>query len=137
MKTIKGVNESGDKIKQVFNVRGQLVEEQIYMKMFGPFSTKFTEKYSYDADGSRIETTCWEKGRLLWTKKHYYNSEGQLIRDVQVDDSGEGFVEYEYNDNGHRIAEQGKLAGGHQYRNEWKVDADGRRARGSDIHYDG
>ena len=65
----------------------------------------------------------------LWKTKH-------LVKAVQIDDDGEGYVDYEYDEKGHCIAEQGVLSGGHQYRNVWKVDNDGNRIRGSKIHLD-
>jgi hypothetical protein len=135
LRIVKSVNESGDKTKQVFNDDGQLIEEQTYFKMFGPFSTKFTEKYTYDSLGLCVETTCWERGRLLWTKKHFYNSAEQLVKDVQIDDEGEGCVEYEYIENGNKILAKGQLANGHKYANAWEVDSKGNKIPGSEIHY--
>jgi hypothetical protein len=135
MRTIKSVNKSGDKTKQVFNDDGQLVEERTYFKTFGPFATKFTEKFTYDSFGLRVATTCWERGKLLWTKKHFYNSAKQLVKDVHIDDEGEGYVEYEYIENGEKILAKGQLADGHRYAKAWEVDSKGNKIPESEIRH--
>jgi len=45
--------------------------------------------------------------------------EDRQQKDIQIDDSAEGYVNFEYDENGYCIAKEGMLSSGHKYRNTW------------------
>ncbi|MBT4753441.1 MAG: hypothetical protein HN982_13785 [Candidatus Marinimicrobia bacterium] len=139
MKVIEGLNDFGQKVDKIYNEKNQLIEEQTFGKMLGLFKTKSpidTMKYEYDYNGFCVKTIYASRKETYWTKKHFYDSNGLKIKDIQIDDGGEGYVNFEYDENGYCIAEEGVLSGGHKYRNTWKVNSNGNKIPMSDCHYD-
>jgi hypothetical protein len=140
MRIKEKIGDFGNKIHFIYDSDDQLIEEQTFGRgWFGLYYTKLpitTMQYQYDENGYLIETTYSSQTQIYWSMKHYYNAKGFIEKEIQNSDRGEDLINYEYNDKGHRIAEEGVLSGGHKYRNTWEVDTNGNKIPMSECHYD-
>ena len=118
------------KIVRIFDSNSNVIEKQEFYKIFGLFyRPSHIFKYEYDQNNGKIKSFNFSSdGTQLLEIQHYYNEKGQEIKCITISKNGKGITVYEYDNEGRKISEEGRLIGGHKYRNQWSFDSNGNKS---------